>query len=649
MHTTSGDGRPRRQLRVIVAAGLVAPMAFALAAPPAGAVVEGSLSAAISPSWQANATVWRMAYGNGHIWMVGDFTKLRPPGAAAGKHQQVARNFAALTASTGAFDPAIDHTHRFTGQPSGQLPLTNGTVAVSPDGSTVYVGGTFTKVDGQPRDHIAAFSSSTGALLPWSAEVNGRVDAIAIHGADVYIGGGFGKVGTAHRSNLAVVSASTGSVLSWGSGAQPSTNATVDALAVSPDGTQVLAGGYFNKVDGLTKSGDGRTRFNKAVRLAGMAAADPGTLEAMPADSVVPKGTDTDNTGCTSDVKDIVISDGVGYLANEGTGRGCFDGTWAVELSNGALRWVNRCLGATQTLAVVNDYLYKGSHAHDCRTTNHNGDPANFPQVPGDAARHLLSEHLSDGYLGPWYPTSNSGPDLGPRAMATDGHQLYVGGDFTTVDQVGQQAIARFTTTTNYPTPTPAAPIVRSARGVVTVRATPPVDLDDPHLRMELFRAGTTNPIATTVVRSLFWSHPRVRWRDTHTRLGARYSYTVRAVPVSGSAASPSSRSRSVTVACATSRAVPAALALVRVADRGGHRRLRIRTCATQPVRMKVQARRDGRVLSSRVLREVPAGNHHAYLRIGDRVAHGPIQARVVFSRSAHRKVARRTVQLPKP
>ena len=44
--------------------------------------------------------------------------------------------------------------------------------------------------------------------------------------------------------------------------------------------------------------------------------------------------------------------------------------------------------------------------------------------------------------------------------MATDGSQLYVGGDFTKVNGVGQQGIARFTSTTDYPTPKPAAPIV---------------------------------------------------------------------------------------------------------------------------------------------------------------------------------------------
>src|SRR5579875_3805443 len=125
----------------------------------ARAIEPGSMGAAAASSWQTDATVWHMAYGHGDIWMVGDFTTLRPPGAAAGVDTQPATYFAALDAATGAPDPAIDDTHSFTGQPSG-LPLTVGTVAVSPDGSVVYVGGSFNHVDGQYRDHIAAFSTA---------------------------------------------------------------------------------------------------------------------------------------------------------------------------------------------------------------------------------------------------------------------------------------------------------------------------------------------------------------------------------------------------------------------------------------------------------------------------------------------------------
>ncbi len=177
-----------------------------LSTPAANATEMGGLSAAVSSSWQTNATVWKMAYGNGDIWMVGDFTTLRPPGDALGTGEQPADYFAALKASTGAVDPAIDDTHTFAGQPAGSLPLTNGSVAVSPDGSTVYVGGSFTSVDGQPRDHVAAFSTTTGALTSWNPDAGGPVSAIATSGDVVYLGGAFAKVGGVARADLAAVS-----------------------------------------------------------------------------------------------------------------------------------------------------------------------------------------------------------------------------------------------------------------------------------------------------------------------------------------------------------------------------------------------------------------------------------------------------------
>src|SRR5579875_1371693 len=117
---------------VVTALAVAFPVAQVATAPTAGAIEPGSVGAAAASSWQTNATVWHMVYANGDIWMVGDFTNLRPPGAAAGVSTQPANYFAALNASTGAPDTAVNDTHTFTGQASG-LPLTVGTVAASPD------------------------------------------------------------------------------------------------------------------------------------------------------------------------------------------------------------------------------------------------------------------------------------------------------------------------------------------------------------------------------------------------------------------------------------------------------------------------------------------------------------------------------------
>jgi hypothetical protein len=631
-------------------ATVAVPAVQVLSSPPASAREPGSLSAQASSTWQSNATVWKMAYGAGDIWMVGDFTNLRPPGAAEGTNTRPATYFAALKASTGAPDPNVDDTHLFAGQSSGQ-PLTTGAVAVSPDEKTVYVGGNFTTVDGQPRNHIAAFSTATGALLAWNPNVSGPVRTIATYGNVVYIGGGFGRVGnTTVGYSLAAIDASTGAALSWGPGSGPSTDNTVDALAVSSDGSQVVIGGFFSHVDGL--SADGATVYNKAAILGGVGSASAGLPEPMPADALaVPPGTDKAPVdGCTSDVKDVVISGPVAYISNEGTGIGCFDGTWAVRLQTGSLNWVNRCLGATQTLAVVGYYLYKGSHEHNCRAANVNGDPNNFGALRRGQDRHLTSESLSNGFLGPWYPVMNGGADLGPRAMATDGSQLYVGGDFTRINGVLQEGITRFTSTTDYPTPTPDAPRVTSTgTGTVVVTATPPVDPDDPGLLMELFRDGQAQPVATAGVESLFWRQPKVRWVLKGLPGGETEKYRVRAVEHYGTGVSPLSPATQVTVACGSSRGVRAAIVRAGV-DRGARHewQVKLEVCSANANRMQFQVRRNSKVLASTTVSHLRPGSRTTLLTLRKSLPSGVIQAYVVFWRASAHLTADRRLRVPR-
>lgn len=58
---------------------------------------------------------------------------------------------------------------------STQFPGTNGVVnafAITADGQTVYVGGSFSSVSGQPASRVAAWTN--GEWLPLGAGLNGR-------------------------------------------------------------------------------------------------------------------------------------------------------------------------------------------------------------------------------------------------------------------------------------------------------------------------------------------------------------------------------------------------------------------------------------------------------------------------------------------
>ena len=486
-----------------------------------------NLSATFSPSWQTNNTVWAIAPVNGDVYVGGSFTSVRPPGDPAGTGEVASTYLAEFDASTGAlvtsFTPTLD----------GQVTA----LAVSPDGSTLYVGGSFTHVNGSFRNHLAAFSTSTGALsTTWVPNAGNSVNSIAVSpdGSDVYIGGTFGKLDGVARTYAGEVTSATGALLPWA----PNVNGTVTSVAVAPDDSRVLVGGYF-------------TQFNGAAQQA-VVDVDATTGSTNNLTSIVPL-----YSGCSSTVKDIVIGSvtaqnpaGIAYIASEGTGGGCFDGDWAANVATGALVWQNDCLGATQSLVIINNWLYKGSHAHDCAYA-----PGGFPQVP-NVTYLLLDQSLTDGSLGHWTPTTNFGENstgtgggLGPRVMATDGTNMFLGGDFSLVNGIGQQGFAIFRPTPDTAPGRPAAPTVTStSAGVDTVTFKAVKDPDDGTLTYSIYRNGVTAPVGTLTATSWPWALPVLHFQDTGLTPGSTHTYTVTASDGTiTSAKSPASAS--VTVA----------------------------------------------------------------------------------------------------
>ncbi len=473
-----------------------------------------NLSATASSSWQTNNTVWSEAAANGNVFVGGQFTSVRPPGDPSGTGEVARTYLAEFNASTGALVTSFD-------------PTLNGEVtalAVSPDGSTLYVGGSFTHANGSNRGYLAAFSTSTGALTSWNPSATGGVLSIAPSpsGSAIYIGGNFGKLGGQVRTRAGAVTAS-GSLLPWA----PNLNGSVTSVAVAPDDSRVLVGGYFTTINGATQQAIGST--------------DPTTGASEPwAATIVPN-----SPGCLSDVKDIVINGTVAYIAAEGTGGGCFDGDFAANVSDGSLVWQNDCLGATQSLVVINNWLYKGSHAHDCAYA-----PGGFPQVnqgSGWVTHHLLTQSLTDGTLGHWTPNTDN-TDLGPRVMATDGTHLFLGGSFLTVNGLPQQGFAIFGPGPDTAPGTPKKPTVTStSKGVNSVTFTGVSDPDDGTLTYSIYRSGVTAPVGTLTATSWPWALPVLHFQDTGLTPGAKYTYTVTASD--GSITSPKSpASASVTV-----------------------------------------------------------------------------------------------------
>lgn len=122
------------------------------------------------------------------------------------------------------------------------------------DGETLYVGGSFTEIDGVARQGFAAFDIETQTLLPLDLELDGDVTAILVDGGTVYVGGNFTDVnnGTG-RSRLASFSTTTGIATAF----DPHLDGSVHNLFLN-DGI-LYAGGDFTCVGEFVETCDEAT------------------------------------------------------------------------------------------------------------------------------------------------------------------------------------------------------------------------------------------------------------------------------------------------------------------------------------------------------------------------------------------------------
>jgi hypothetical protein len=200
-------------------------------------------------SWNpnANATVYALKVAaDGTVYAGGGFETI-------GANSQLRNGLAAL-------DPATGNATLWNPDPHTlALPGSIRTLALGNEG-TVYAGGTFTTIGGQPRQSIAALDPSSGLATSWSPDARGGTGAVGLAHVlsialspdkeTVYAGGDFTTIGAndAARRNLAALNADTANASSWNP--SPTSDTATDvvfALATAPDGT-VYAGGDFRMI-----------------------------------------------------------------------------------------------------------------------------------------------------------------------------------------------------------------------------------------------------------------------------------------------------------------------------------------------------------------------------------------------------------------
>ena len=519
------------RISLLTAVGTAA-VASADTAPAAG--IPATVAADALPTMQINGIVWAQVTVGNIVYATGNFTAARPAGAAPGTQQSAAGNIVAYDITTGVRVASFNHSLNAQGL----------SLAASSDGSTLYVGGDFTSVDGQNRRHIAAFSVASGALTGFAPYVGSEVRAIAARNSVVYVGGSFQAAGNQARTNLAAFT-SAGALTAW---APTADNGFVTAMVLSPDRTRVIVGGHFSSLNQVAAGGMGSLDSTTGATMpwaANRTITDYGPNAAI--DTLSTDGTQIYGGGY------LLQTQPVGSVMN-------FEGTFAANPYTGVIAWLNDCHGDSYSTFVSGAALYSAGHAHDCSAVGSfpNYTPSNEPwhraiaESTVSAGGHNIGPDsfgwnfngIADSSVLQWFPhlagqqatapagtVAVSGASQAAWSLTGDaaGRYLAAGGEFPTVGtaHTPQQGLVRFAVAALAPNKTGpeyssvVAPAVSSpAPGSARLTWTAAWDRDNQNLTYRLYLDGSSTAIYSTVISSNFWTRPPQGFNENQLSAG---------------------------------------------------------------------------------------------------------------------------------
>ena len=304
-------------------------------------------------------------------------------------------------------------------------------LAVSPDGKQLYVGGRFTTIGGAPAGRLARLDIATATQDPTfqPPEANSGVHAMALHGDTLYIGGSFKRLGTAPVPNeVAALDAATGALRTdWvapantggrfvghtGTPTEDGMSGVVYDMKVSDDGRYLFVGGDF-----LHFGGQG-----------GLLTLDAATGAASTWQAAMDR---------PRPVYGVDVWPGNGRSVIVATGGP--GGTAQFFDTGGPTRpkWVGRVDGdGTDVVSTPQRVYLVGHYDHEVPNA---ADPC-LHVVPvtcsdGTPHRKLAAFDPVTGHADPTFTAQGNTPQ-GPYVALVGRNHLYVGGDFTEVGPVG--------------------------------------------------------------------------------------------------------------------------------------------------------------------------------------------------------------------
>lgn len=351
------------------------------------------------PEMYTNGTVRALLLHEGKLYIGGDFSKVT---GSNGTFSRV--DLAAYDVATGTVLPFEANTNR-------------GTVrAITVGDGKLFVGGSFSKINGTIRYRVAAVDPNTGEVdttfRNGKDRFTGEVWALAFTDNTVFVGGSFDTIDGIARHYLAAVDDDSGSVLP---GFDPSpcdpmddsgrTDLGVLALQIHPNNPQILfVAGNFMTINGM---------FDRPFLAAVTTKGEPG-----------PEFEDRMNSPVLDlDATDDFLCAAAGGFANRvyafGISSDPYVRYWKGEKAE----------GDAQAVAMASEgYVYFGFHEGLFDST--------------DCYRMAVLD-ANDGSVVDNYPPTNS--FFGVFALAIDDNVLAVGGDFTEMNRTSQRYLAVFT------------------------------------------------------------------------------------------------------------------------------------------------------------------------------------------------------------
>ncbi|MCC7123499.1 MAG: hypothetical protein IT178_01520, partial [Acidobacteria bacterium] len=327
----------------------------------------------------------------------------------------------------------------------GAFPVFTGNVrAIVPDNLGGYlVGGDFTSAGGQPITRFARVRPDRTIDPSYHLTADGTIYIIVVAHGRIYLGGSFSTINGAPRPGVAALEATTGRLTTFGAGFASSANVTIRRLAVSSNGIYV-AGNDASGAGHLWgfDAGTGRMLFDRGLAVNALAATSDrvyvGTYGATrPVFAVDPRtGGDVPwetslrfvpiygTYGDYTSVSQLLLDGSRLYLAGYFRTTDGRENLTAIEASSGqAVSWhpsgaPPHSTGLTRVGPAIVTTFSSGAVLYDWR--------------------HVAAYHVDTAALDPWDPRPYG--SIQAVAAATDG--VVIGGDFNGIGGVERGPIA---------------------------------------------------------------------------------------------------------------------------------------------------------------------------------------------------------------